>query len=50
MLVAEGLHRAFDQGDPSPEGRFASIARRFGEAGLDVERPYLDRPAMAAAP
>jgi HopA1 effector protein family len=49
MLVAEGLHRAFDQNEPSPEGRLASIARRFGEAGLDVERPYLDRPAMAVA-
>lgn len=48
VLAAEGLFQAFENGDRSARGRHAWILRRYRDAGIDVERPYLE-PAMATA-
>lgn len=44
LLVAEGLVQAFHQGlsAKSVEDKFASIAQRYQEEGLDLARPYLN--------
>ena len=41
-LLAEGMVRAYEGGETSPEARLDVVINRFGEAGIDLEHPYLN--------
>lgn len=40
-LLAEGLVRAHEQRQQTTDGRLATVVETFAEAGVDLERPYL---------
>jgi hypothetical protein len=42
FLIAQGLWKAFEQGEHERDARGAAIARAFREAGLDPLRPHLE--------
>jgi hypothetical protein len=41
-LIARALWGAFERGEAGRDGRAAAVAAAFGEAGLDLSRPYLE--------
>jgi hypothetical protein len=42
QIIANGLLKAWYQGDNSPQGRMSCILEQFTELGLDLERVYLN--------
>jgi hypothetical protein len=42
MLIAEGLTKAYDNGEMSPAQKLSSIIDRFQQASISLETPYLN--------
>jgi hypothetical protein len=48
QLVADGLVRAFECQDATLEGRLRRVAARFGDAGVSLTAPWLNRGSTAS--
>jgi hypothetical protein len=42
QIVANGLLKAWLEGDNSPEARMNAIRGQFSDLGIDLEHPYLN--------
>jgi hypothetical protein len=42
QIIANGLLKAWYEGDNSPQGRMSAIMEQFAELGISLERIYLN--------